>query len=305
MHERFGPSSRSPGATVSSIGTMSGGSLAIRGSPSTRCVSLPSARRLSLRTRLRHVVLEALALLALPVRRPARGDVLDVEPGVPELHRAHAGEARHRVAVRARDREVDRVTLFVVESAVAPSDGEACGEPLDVPLERPRKRLVEVVDAEDHPPVRCGEDAEVGQVRVAAQLDVQPGARLFCEVRRHEGGGASVEGERRHEHAAVADGHELLEARLRLVLQQLDGVPPALFRAPFAVNAPSDVRPRGLAAGGAVLDGEVLHGGSARARTLALHGTPVARTLGLRGQEAAHTIAFVRTAATRDIAQWG
>ena len=176
-----------------------------------------------LRTRLRHVVLEALALLALPLRRPARGDVLDVEPGVPELHRAHAGEARHRVAVRARDREVDRVALLVVESAVASGDGEACDEPLDVPLERPRKRLVEVVDAEDHPPVRCGEDAEVRQVRVAAQLDVQPGARLVREVRSHDGGGASVEGERRHEHAAVADGHELLEARLRLVLQQLDG----------------------------------------------------------------------------------
>ena len=282
---------------------MSGGSLAIRGSPSTRCVSLPSARRLSFATRLRHVVLEALALLALPLRCPARGDLVDVEPGVPEVHRAHAGEARHRVAVRAGDREVDRVALLVVESAVAPRDGEACDEPLHVPLERPRKRLVEVVDAEDHPPVRCGEDAEVRQVRVAAQLHVQLCARLVREVRSHDGGGASVEGERRHQHAAVADGHQLLQARLRLVLQQLDGIPPARRGRPVAVNAASDVRPSGLAAGGAVLDGEVLHGRSARRAC----GPRDARRAdpGIRRSRACSCHRLVRTAANRDIAQWG
>ena len=64
-----------------------------------------------------------------------------------------------------------------VEAPVAPRDGEARDQPLHVPLERAGQRLVEVVHAEDEPAVRRGEDAEVRQVRVAAELRVQPGAR--------------------------------------------------------------------------------------------------------------------------------
>ena len=62
----------------------------------------------------------------------------------------------------------------LVEAAIPARDREARREPLHVPLERARQRLVEVVDAEDQPAVGCGEDAEVGQVRVAAELRVQP-----------------------------------------------------------------------------------------------------------------------------------
>ena len=53
------------------------------------------------------------------------------------------------LSVRAADLEVDRCPLLLVEATIAPRDGEARDEPLDVPLERAGQRLVEVVDAED------------------------------------------------------------------------------------------------------------------------------------------------------------
>ena len=62
----------------------------------------------------------------------------------------------------------------IVETALPAGDREACGQSLHVPLERPRQRLVEIVDAEDESPVRRGEDAEVREVRVTTQLRVDP-----------------------------------------------------------------------------------------------------------------------------------
>ena len=97
-----------------------------------------------------------------------------------------AGVAAHRLAVGASDREIDRLALLVVEAAVAAGDGEARGEPLHVPLERARQRLVEVVEAEDEPAVRRGEDAEVREMRVAAELGVQARPRHAREVGRHQ-----------------------------------------------------------------------------------------------------------------------
>ncbi len=97
--------------------------------------------------------------------------LLDVDARVPEVEVAHAGVAGYRLPVGASDGEVDRLALLVVEAAVATCDGEAGDEPLDVPLERPGVRLVEVVDAEDEPAVGRRKRAEVGQVRIAAELD--------------------------------------------------------------------------------------------------------------------------------------
>ena len=112
----------------------------------------------------------------------------------------------------------------LVEASIPTRDREARREPLHVPLERPRQRLVEVVDAEDEPPVRRREDAEVREVRVAAELRVQARSRPIREVGRHQVGGAAEEGERRSEHAPVPDRAELGQSRSRLLLEQLDRV---------------------------------------------------------------------------------
>ena len=59
----------------------------------------------------------------------------------------------------------------------AGGDGDAGGEAGDVPLERSRDRLVEVVDVEHEVAFGRREAAEVEQVGVAAQLHAQPGDR--------------------------------------------------------------------------------------------------------------------------------
>jgi len=68
----------------------------------------------------------------------------------------------------------DRAALGVVEAVAAPRDLQARGQPLDVPLPRAGKRLVEVVHVEQHPALGRREQPEVGQVGVAAGLDPQP-----------------------------------------------------------------------------------------------------------------------------------
>ena len=93
-------------------------------------------------------------------------------------------------------------------------------QPLDVPLPRARERLVEVVDVEDQPPLGRGEDAEVRQVRVPATLHREARARRRAQVLGHDQRRPAIERERRHEHAPVADRHQLRHTGLRLALEQ-------------------------------------------------------------------------------------
>ncbi len=69
-------------------------------------------------------------------------------------------------------------------------------------------------------PLGRAEEAEVRQVRVAAELHVDPGARRRRQVGRHDQRRAAVERERRDEHPSVADRDELGHAALGLLLEQ-------------------------------------------------------------------------------------
>ena len=160
----------------------------------------------------------------------------------------------------------------MVEAAVATGHREAGHQPLHVPLERSRQGLVEVVDAEDQPPVRRGEHAEVRQVRVTAELHVEPGAGRAGEVGGHRVGRAAEERERRDQHAAVADRHQLRDARRGLLLQQLDRVAPVGRRRPFAVAGARRLPSRRLAELGAFLGGQVLYCGDIRHESRSLSG---------------------------------
>ena len=95
--------------------------------------------------------------------------------------------ANPRMASRyARAGLHDRAPLRAGQVAAAAGDLEAGGHPLDVPLERPGIGLVEVVHVEHEGPVGRGEPTEVRQVRVAAQLDVEPGpVGIGAEVGGH------------------------------------------------------------------------------------------------------------------------
>jgi hypothetical protein len=123
-----------------------------------------------LRAHVDDVGMDTLQLLAGQPGLEPVADSRDVETRVPDVDVPHVRELRHRLAVFADGRHHDRAARGLVEAAVPARDREARGESLHVPFERPGKRLVEVVDAEDEPSVRRGEDSEVGEVGVAAQL---------------------------------------------------------------------------------------------------------------------------------------
>jgi hypothetical protein len=126
------------------------------------------------------------------------------------------------------------------------------GEPLDVPLERAGQRLVEVVDAEHEPPVGRREPTEVRQMRVAAQLHLEPASWRRGQIGRHRVGRAPEERERRHRHAPVADRHQLRHAGRRLLLEQVDRIGPIGRGLPLAVRGSRRHRSRGLASLGAL-----------------------------------------------------
>ena len=80
----------------------------------------------------------------------------------------------------APDRGEDRLAALGRREPVAPGgDQHADGQPLDVPLPRTGKGLIEVVGVEDQRALGRGEEAEVGEVGVAAGLDddAAPGRR--------------------------------------------------------------------------------------------------------------------------------
>ena len=188
---------------------ISGGSETILGSPSTFSVSFVNAFMLSF---VRAFAAAASTFAAcfcgalLPDRLLDGGDV---EPRVPDLEVRHRREPPHPLAVFACDAEHDLVALRLREVAVAAADLEARGESLHVPFERAGQRLVEVVEVEDEVPLGRRVAADVGEMRVAAELRLEPDARRRREIVRHDRGRAAVERERRDEHAAVADRHEL------------------------------------------------------------------------------------------------
>ena len=178
--------------------------------------------------------------------------LLGVEARVPDLEIAQFRELADRLAVGARDRLHHRGPVLALEAVVAGGDLEARGEPLEVPLPGPGQRLVEVVEVEDQPPVGGGEDAEVGEVGVAAHLHPQARGRGRGEVGGHHRRGAAVEGERRDRHPPVADRQQLRHPCVRLLFEDLDRVGPVLRGIPPGMAAPGNPGTCLLAASGAL-----------------------------------------------------
>ena len=178
---------------------------------------------------------------------------VDVEARVPDVEVSHRGELPHRLAVGA-DRGEDGVAgLLRGEVAVAPGDLKARREALDVPFPGAGKGLVEVVDVEHQAAIGGGEDAEVRQVGIAAELDLEPGLGSLLEVHRHDRRRAAIERERRGEHPPVADRNELGDTALGLVLEHLDRVLPLCRRLPLRLALTRSLLPRRLAGGRALI----------------------------------------------------
>ena len=141
------------GGVRSSTGTMSGGSATILSSPSTSSARFAKTRVLSRVPRLRDAFSACVASFlrdrfAATSARTQADHLLDVQVVVPGIERPHACRSSHHGrGTRKRSRD-DRTPVVGSEAAVATEDLDACGETLHVPLPRPGKCLVEVVDVE-------------------------------------------------------------------------------------------------------------------------------------------------------------
>ena len=127
------------------------------------------------------------------------------------------------------------MTSAALNPLLRAGDGEARRHPLHVVLERPGQGLVEIVEVEQQSPLGRGERAEVREVRVAAQLDVQAGRGGVLEVGRHDLRAPSVEGERRRHHPTVADGYQIRFTGQVLCFEQRHRVRAIRCRYPSAV----------------------------------------------------------------------
>ncbi len=199
-----------------------------------------------LRPRLRQIGLHTPLRPGGHLDREALNDRVCVQARVPDIDVPHHREARHRLAIRARSRQYDRTPRSLVEAEIPSGHREARRQPLHIPLERPRQRLVEIVDAEHQPTVRRGEEPEVGEMRVTAQLRVKARSRAVREVRRHDVGRAAKEGERRHEHSPITNRHQLRKTRPCLLLEQFHRVAANRGGLPRSMRRTRDLSPRSL-----------------------------------------------------------
>ncbi len=209
-----------------------------------------------LRSRLGQIGLHPTPCLDGQLGRETLNDPVGVQTCVPDVDVSHHRKARHRLAVGARGRRYDQAPRLLIEPEIPSGDGEARRKPLHVPLERSRQRLVEIIDAEHEPTIRGGEDPEIGEVRVAAQLSMQSSSCSVREVCRHDVGPATEKGKRRNEHSPVTNRHQLRQAGLRLLLEQFYWVAANRGRFPASMRGTWHLSPGSLAARTPLRNGE-------------------------------------------------
>ncbi len=97
------------------------------------------------------------------------------------------------------------VSVAVAQPIGSRDQHEGGDEAFDVPFPGRRQRLVQIVDVEQQSAFGRREAAEIEQVRVAADLNVDAGGRRVGKVGRHHPGRAAIEGERRLQHPSIPE----------------------------------------------------------------------------------------------------
>ena len=170
----------------------SGGWSTMRREPSTTSVSLPAACRLSRLRALAKVFsaifsrLSALPAAFLTARLAARHveQLVGDDVRVPDVELVHLGVGRHVLAVGAHGGQGGLAGHVLAQAVVAAGQHEARRQALEVPLERSRQRLVEVVDVEQQLALGRAVQAEVREVGVAAELHGQARCAAAAPGRR-------------------------------------------------------------------------------------------------------------------------
>ena len=196
---------------------------------------------------LRSLLLDAFQGPLPEMRVQPLDELVRPQGAVPQLERRQQAELGHRLAVAA---DAGRRHVFghgLLEAIVTTRHDEARGESLDVPLPGRRQRFVEIVDGEDHAPLRRGEPAEIGEVRIPAALHADPAHGRGREVARHREGRSAVEGERRAHHAPMAQREQVRHSSLLRSQDRAHGISPVVRSLPRRVDVAGASLSQGLA----------------------------------------------------------
>ena len=136
----------------------------------------------------------------------------DLGAVVPDVELVHGGVAAHAPAIGVDGRPDRGLGPRRLEPVLVRRDDEAGRQPGHVPLEGPGERLVEVPQVEVEVALGRRPQAEVEDVSIAAELDLQTAVRARGEVGRHDRRGATVVVPRRAGHALVAQRRKLGQA---------------------------------------------------------------------------------------------
>ena len=177
-----------------------------------------------------------------------RDELFGLKPGIPHVQGPHRAEPGHGFAVRPDAGQHGIAGELVAEAARAAREDKAGGQAFDVPLPRGRQRFIQVVNVEDDPPLGRGKAAEIAQVRIAARLHAKARGGRAGQVHRHVERRPAIEGERRRQHAAVAQGNQLGDSPSVAFLDQSERVRSVVRRTPDGVGAARALFPHGLAA---------------------------------------------------------
>ena len=188
-----------------------------------------------------------LLLDARPILFVGRGidQPLEVDPVVPDVQRLHEGILRHVFPVGAHRSASGARRLALRELDMTPGEDHARGQALDVPFPWSGKRLIQVIDVEDHAALGRGKGPEVRQVSVTTGLHPKAGARGVGQVGGHDRGGPAIKGEGRLGHPAMANRNEIQHPALVRGEDDLDRIrslrgrlPSAMVRAGHGVPEP-------------------------------------------------------------------
>ena len=166
---------------------------------------------------------------------------------VPDIQLGQRRVPAHALAVGLNTGGHCGISLRRVDPVLPRCYHETGGEALDVPLERAGEGFIEVTQVERQVPLRCSPEAEVQDVRIAAELHDQPAVGLRCEVTSHDRRGAPVVVPGRGRHALVPDRNEFADPDVVLGQDRLQRVMPALGLIPVPQRAPLHAFAAGLA----------------------------------------------------------
>ena len=115
-------------------------------------------------------------------------DRLLVDQVVPDLQKSYLGIAAHPPDIGLDHRVRSLLSIGAVAAEKERSNRSARGQPLEVPLPRPGKNLVKIVDCENQVALRRREQTEIHQMHIAAGHHLDIGARGICEISCHDCG---------------------------------------------------------------------------------------------------------------------